>query len=457
MEWQSRSLPQGIIRDEYHRELLCFVIDSTTIIYVMPATLIFGAQWGDEGKGKVIDYLSTSSDYVVRFHGGNNAGHTVINEYGKFALHLIPSGIFNKDSIGCITNGTVLDLAVLLEEVETIQKAGIDLTNKLWISPRCHIIMPYHKLLDNLYEEAKGDQKTGTTGRGIGPVYADKVSYNGIRLGDLLDPTLFSQKLETQLRVKNKIIEALGEKPLDQQAIAEAYTTLGEKITPYVVEPYPFLQDALAKEKHILLEGAQGMFLDNDWGTYPFVTASTIIAGGSNAAAGIPAKHLTTSIGVAKAYATRVGSGPFPTELTDADGEKLRQVGNEFGTTTGRPRRCGWFDAALIRFCAEINGMTSLAITKLDVLDDFSQIQICTGYMLEGKPVAYYDLTTQQLEHVTPVYKTMQGWKIPTKGLTNYNDLPPEAKIYIKELETQTGVPVSFISTGQKREEIIKI
>ncbi|MBP9718858.1 MAG: adenylosuccinate synthase [Candidatus Levybacteria bacterium] len=423
----------------------------------MPATIIIGAQWGDEGKGKIIDYLSQNSDYVVRFHGGNNAGHTVINDYGKFALHLIPSGIFQKKTIGCISNGTVLDLEVLLSEIEMLKNAGIDLTNKLFISPRCHIIMPYHKVLDKVYEEAKGKQKTGTTGRGIGPVYADKVSYNGIRIADLLDDKLFSQKLETQLRVKNKIIIALGEKPLKQEEVETYFAVLKKKIKPFVNEPYPHLQKALKQKKNILLEGAQGVFLDNDWGTYPFVTGSTVLIGGANAGAGIAPKHITNSIGVAKAYATRVGSGPFPTELLDSTGEKLRTEGAEFGTTTGRPRRCGWFDAALIRFAAEINGLTSIAITKLDILDSFSEIKICTGYEINGKRAEYYDGDSQFLEKVKPIYKTMKGWNKPTKGLTKYADLPKEAKIYLKEIEKQTGISISFVSTGQKRHEIIKI
>ncbi len=436
---------------------MCFGIESITITSLMPVIQIIGAQWGDEGKGKIIDYLSHTCDYVVRFHGGNNAGHTVINHYGKFALHLIPSGIFNKKSIGCISNGTVLDLEVLLEEIAMLTKAGIDLTNKLYISPRCHIIMPYHKILDKVYEEAKGKQKTGTTGRGIGPVYADKVSYNGIRLCDVLDSKLFSQKLEVQLRVKNKIIEALGEKKLKQEDIEKTFVLLRRKIKPFVVEPYPHVQKALKQKKEILLEGAQGVFLDNDWGTYPFVTGSTVLSGGSNAGAGIAPKHVDTIIGVAKAYATRVGSGPFPTELLDSTGEKLRTEGAEFGTTTGRPRRCGWFDAEMIRFAAEINGFTSIAITKLDVLDIFSEIKICTGYTLNGKKVSYFDLDTQALEKVTPLFKTVKGWSKPTKGITKFSELPKEAKAYIKELEKQTGIPVSFISTGQKRHEIIKV
>jgi adenylosuccinate synthase len=423
----------------------------------MPVTHIFGSQWGDEGKGKIIDYLSQTSDYVVRYHGGNNAGHTVINDFGKFALHLVPSGIFHKKPTAFITNGTVLDLAVLLEEIAMIKHAGIDVGKKLFISPRCHLIMPYHKLLDNLYEKAKGKHKTGTTGRGIGPVYADKVSYNGIRLADLLDVKVFSQKLEIQLRVKNQIISSLGERRLNQAEIEKEFALLRRKIKPFVKEPFSVLQQGLIEKKHILLEGAQGMFLDNDWGTYPFVTGSNVVSGSANAGAGIAPKHITTIIGVAKAYTTRVGDGPFPTELTDKTGEALRTAGNEFGTTTGRPRRCGWFDAVVIRFAAQINGMTSLAITKLDVLDGFSEIKLCTGYILNGEKVAYADIDTSSLGKVQPIYKTMKGWSQSTKGITDFAKLPKEAKLYIKELEKQTNIPVSYISTGQKRNEIIKI
>lgn len=431
--------------------------DFNTITSLMPATLIIGGQWGDEGKGKIIDYLSSTSDYVIRFHGGNNAGHTVINDFGKFALHLIPSGIFNQKTNAFITNGTVLDLDVLLSEIAMLKKAGIPLDSKLSISPRCHIIMPYHKLLDALYENAKGKQKTGTTGRGIGPVYADKVSYNGIRLGDVLNKKMFSQKLAVQLKVKNPIIKALGEKPLNQEAIEKEYAVFARKIKPFVKEPYPHIQKALHDKKQLLLEGAQGVFLDNDWGTYPFVTASTVLTGGANAGAGIPTKAITKVVGVVKAYITRVGSGPFPTELLDKTGEKLRTEGGEFGTTTGRPRRCGWFDAELIRFAAEINGFTDIALTKLDVLDTFPTLKICIGYELKGKKVQYVDGDATFLQKVKPMYKTMKGWNSPTKGITKFADLPKEAKLYIQELEKETGVKISLISTGQKRKEIIKI
>lgn len=420
----------------------------------MSITLVIGSQWGDEGKGKIIDYLSKKANFVVRFHGGNNAGHTVINSYGKFPMHLIPSGIFSKTK-ACISNGTVLDLEVLVQEIAMLQKAGIDLSEKLFISPRCHIIMPYHKVLDKVYEEAKGKAKTGTTGRGIGPVYADKVSYNGIRLADLQNKKLFSEKLAIQLSVKNKIIKALGEKPLKQEDIEGEYLKLFKKIKTFIREPYPLLQKALEKKQSILFEGAHGVFLDNDWGTYPFVTASTVLTGGINDGAGIPAQKITDVIGVVKAYTTRVGGGPMPTELFDADGEKLRKEGAEFGTTTGRPRRCGWFDAELIRFAAQINGYTGVAITKLDVLDSFETIKICVGYTHKGEKVSYFDGDAQFLSEVQPVYKVLEGWKTSTKGITKFETLPKRAQAYVKMLEKYIGVPVTIISTGHEREEII--
>lgn len=420
-------------------------------------TLVIGSQWGDEGKGKIIDYLSQSSDYVIRFHGGNNAGHTVVNSYGKFGMHLIPSGIFSKKTKAIISNGVVVDLETLLAEIETLKKAGINLKNRLFISPRCHLIMPYHKMLDRLYEEAKGKAKTGTTGRGIGPVHADKVSYNGIRVSDLMDKKSFSERLKIQLFIKNKILTALGEKPLKEKEITDKFFNFREKIKTFVSEPYPILQKAIRAQKQILLEGAHGVFLDNEWGTYPFVSASTVLLGGANAGCGIPPKKINRIIGVVKAYTTRVGEGPFPTELFDKDGELLRKEGNEFGTTTGRPRRCGWFDAELLRFAASINGFTELAITKLDILDTFLKLKICTHYVLNGKRVNYFDGDAQFLSRVRPVYKTVKGWQQSTKGITKYNDLPKEAKVYLKEIEKLVGVKIFYISTGENREEIIKV
>jgi len=422
----------------------------------MAATIVMGSQWGDEGKGKIIDYLASEADIVVRFHGGNNAGHTVINKFGKFPMHLVPSGIFSQKAKAVIANGTILDLEVLAAEIENLKKAGVPLKDKLYISPRCHLIMPYHKLLDRLYEEAKGKYKTGTTGRGIGPTYADKVSYNGIRLADLMDKKVFSQKLEVQLLVKNKVLKALGEKPLVQAEVAKNLYKSFAKIKPYIKETFDFIYDNLDK-KEVLLEGAHGVFLDNDWGTYPFVTASTVLSGGATGGAGIPPQKIKRVVGVVKAYTTRVGAGPFPTELFDKDGDMLVERGNEFGTTTGRRRRCGWFDAELISFAAKINGFTEIAITKLDVLDEFKTLKICTHYELNGKKVKYNDGTAEWLFKVQPVYKTVKGWATSTKGVKNYDELPKEAKAYVKELEKEIGVKVKYISTGQSRYEIITV
>lgn len=423
----------------------------------MAVTVLIGAQWGDEGKGKLIDVFAQKSDFVIRFHGGNNAGHTVINEFGTFPLHLVPSGIFARKAIACISNGTVLDLDVLSTEIAMLEKAGIPLKNKFFISPRCHIIMPYHKILDNVYEVAKGKAKTGTTGRGIGPVYADKVSYNGIRLIDLFNPKQFSEKLKVQLTVKNKIIAALGGRILKQKEVEKELLTHFKKIKQYISEPYPMLQKAIVQKKSLLFEGAQGVFLDNDWGTYPFATASTVLTGGINSGAGITPTQISDVIGVAKAYTTRVGSGPFPTELFDETGEQLRKEGAEFGTTTGRARRCGWFDAELLRFAAQLNGFTSIAITKLDVLDTFKTIKICTGYTYKGKKIGYVDIDAIALEDAKPIYKTVKGWRVPTRGITKFAKLPFLAQKYIHTLEKEIGVPVKFISTGPKREEIIQI
>ena len=421
----------------------------------MAATVVIGSQWGDEGKGKIIDYLSKNAYIVARFHGGNNAGHTVINSMGKFAMHLIPSGIFNPKVKAVIGSGVILDLDVLVSEIKMLEKAGIKLKGRFFISPRCNIIMPYHKIFDRVYEEAKGAKKTGTTGRGIGPTYADKVSYNGIRLFDLMDKKVFKEKLQTQLLIKNKILKVFGEKPLSQKEIEKNLFSLFNKIKPYVKEPFNLLQTSLDKQKLVLIEGAHGVFLDNDWGTYPFVTGSNVVIGSITAGLGIAPKFLTKTVGVSKAYTTRVGSGPFPTELFDKDGETLIEKGNEYGTTTGRKRRCGWFDAELIRFAAKINGITDIAITKLDVLDSFASIKICVQYKLNGKTVRYEDLSSEKLKNVKPVYKTLKGWQQSTNGLKSFAKLPVNAKDYLKELEKQIGVKISFVSTGPQRESII--
>lgn len=423
----------------------------------MATTLIIGAQWGDEGKGKIIDYLSQNSDLVVRFHGGNNAGHTIINEKGKFSLHLLPSGIFNPKTKNLITNGVILDLEVLINEISNIEKAGIKIKGRLFISPRCHLIMPYHKILDALYEEAKGKVKTGTTGRGIGPTYADKASYNGIRLGDLMNPKMFSEKLETQLIVKNKILKALGSSTLKQTDIEKEFSIFRKKIAPYVFETFGLLNEAIDKNKKIVFEGAQGVFLDNDWGTYPYVTASSILSGGLTHYAGVAPQKINSIVGVSKAYTTRVGGGPFPTELNDKTGEKIREIGAEFGATTGRPRRCGWLDLELLRFASKINGFTEIAITKLDILDSFSEIKVATHYEYKGKKVNYENLETSDLDKVKPIYKTLKGWESKTNGITDFKKLPKEAQAYLKFIEKSINTPIKYVSVGSKRNETIKI
>lgn len=423
----------------------------------MATTTIIGAQWGDEGKGKIIDYLAENADLVVRFHGGNNAGHTIINSLGKFSLHLVPSGIFNPKTKNLITNGVILDLEVLIKEIEDIEKTKIKTKGRILISPRCHLIMPYHKLLDSLYEEAKGKVKTGTTGRGIGPTYADKASYNGIRVGDLMDPKMFSEKLKTQLLVKNKILKALGAKPLSQKEIEKNFSIYRKKIAPYVSETLGILNDSIENNKNIVFEGAQGVFLDNDWGTYPYVTASNVLSGGVTHYAGVAPQKLKNIIGVAKAYTTRVGGGPFPTELNDKTGEKIREIGAEFGATTGRARRCGWLDLELLRFASKVNGFTAFAITKLDILDSFSEIKVATHYEYKGKKINYEDVLADELHKIKPIYKTFKGWNSKTYGITSFKKLPKEAQDYLNFIEKEIKTPIKYISTGSKRDETIKV
>ena len=421
----------------------------------MPATIVIGTQWGDEGKGKIVDFLAAKSSYVVRHHGGNNAGHTVINSKGEFVLHLVPSGIFNNNSISVISNGVVLDLEILISELVSLEDAGIKLNGRLFISPRAHIIMPYHKILDEIYEREKGKNGNGTTKRGIGPAYADKVSYNGIRIGDLLNEKLFSEKLKTQLTIKNKILSAFGETPLAQDEIEKEFLTYRKKLSHFVKEPSIMINSAIDSNEEVLFEGAQGVFLDNDWGTYPFVTGSTILTGGLTADAGIPPQKIKNIIGVTKAYTTRVGAGPFPTEQNNKFGETLRKMGNEFGATTGRKRRCGWLDLEMLRFAIKINGINSLAITKLDVLDGFSEIKVATHYTYKDKRVNYEDLGLVDINEIKPFYVALKGWSSPTRGVTKHSELPIHAKKYLLFIEEQLNIPISIISTGGKRSETI--
>ncbi len=420
----------------------------------MSVTVILGTQWGDEGKGKAIDAFAGQYDYVARFNGGNNAGHTIVNEYGTFKIHLVPSGIFYPQVKGLIGGGVAMDPAVLLEEIHTLQQAGLRLEKRLFISPRAHVIMPYHKTLDGLYEQAKGAGATGTTRRGIGPTFADKVSYNGLRWSDFADESLFAQKLGLQLHIKNKIILALGGEPLDFQPIYDAYRSYYAQLRPFIQELFPIVQKGLREGKKFLLEQAMGACLDPDWGTYPFVTASTTLASAATGGLGIPPRRISHIIGVTKAYTTRVGGGPLPTEIQDDPA--AAQALSEVAATTGRLRRGGWFDAEVVRFAAQVNGIDRLFLTKLDVLSQFDQIKICIGYQIEGRRVQYHDLDSYRLGQVTPVYKTLRGWKADIRGVRRYADLPPRARAYVETIEKQVGVKVGWIGTGPEREAVIE-
>ncbi|MEJ2709262.1 MAG: adenylosuccinate synthase [Anaerolineales bacterium] len=427
----------------------------------MSVTAVVGSQWGDEAKGKIVDLLSREARIVARYNGGDNAGHTVVNEYGTFKLRLTPNGFSHPHSACVIGPGVVINLSTLSEEIAYIQKQGIDLSDRLWISPRCHVVMPYHPLLEAIYENAKGASRTGTTRRGMGPVYADKVSYNGIRLYDLEDPDVFAAKLRVQLAVKNRIFEAFEMDKLDFDQVFQEKLEQYRAICPHVREPFGLLQQTLESGELILLEGAQGTLLDTDWGTYPFSTASTTITGGSAAGLGIAPRWISRVIGVAKAYTTRVGAGPMPTELHDQAGQTLREQGKEFGTVTGRPRRCGWFDAALVGFSARLSGFSEIALTKLDVLDSLPKIKLCSGYRQPGQGngdaplLAYWQGDARWLETCQPVYIEMEGWMQPTTAVRKYSDLPANAQAYIRKIEELVGVPVSIVSVGPGRDETV--
>jgi adenylosuccinate synthase len=425
----------------------------------MSVTAVIGSQWGDEAKGKIVDLLSAGAEIVARFNGGDNAGHTVVNPYGTFKLRLIPNGFSNPETICAIGAGVVLNLSTLLDEIDLIQGRGIELMSRLWVSPRCSVIMPYHPLVEGIYEEVKGGGATGTTGRGIGPVYADKVSYNSLRLSDFMDEGLLAEKLRIQLGVKNNLLRSFGMEALEQDAVMQEKRAQYERLRPVIREPFGIVQEALKRDAAVLLEGAQGSLLDNDWGTYPFCTASTTIAGGASAGLGIAPRWITNVIGVAKAYTTRVGAGPMPTELFDATGDAIRKAGAEFGTVTGRPRRCGWLDTELLQFTAQLNGFTGLALTKLDVLDDLPVLRICVGYRQEGDPGLrhYWEGDAYWLGRIEPVYIEMQGWQQSTRGLQSFDRLPKAAQAYVRKVEALVGVPVRYISTGPGREETIEL
>ncbi|MFT3895629.1 MAG: adenylosuccinate synthase [Anaerolineales bacterium] len=420
----------------------------------MTVTAVIGSQWGDEGKGKVVDFLSERVDYVARFNGGNNAGHTVINEYGTFKIHLVPSGIFARNTVGLIGGGVVIDPAVLIEEIELLNKAGVGVDGRFWLSPRSHLIMPYHKILDGLYEEAKGKGATGTTRRGIGPVFADKVSYNGIRWTDFTSDA-FESRLQVQLELKNKIIVALGGEALKFVEVRDTYRNYYAKLKPYIRELFSIVQDGLKANKHFLLEQAMGTFLDTDWGTYPFVTASTTIPSAASAGLGIPPRYITNVVGVTKAYTTRVGGGPLPTEIHDVHSAEYEQFG-EVAATTGRIRRVGWLDLEIVRTAAELSGITELCLTKLDTLSGLENLQVCVGYKLDGNSVRYPDVDAYGLDKVECIYRTVPGWKEDISKARTFEELPVNAQNYVKMIEEASGVPVKWIGVGPQRDATIR-
>ena len=420
----------------------------------MTVTAVIGSQWGDEGKGKVVDYLAEGADYVARFNGGNNAGHTVINEYGTFKIHLVPSGIFARNTVGLIGGGVVIDPAVLIKEIELLNSAGVGVEGRLWISPRSHLIMPYHKILDGLYEEAKGAGATGTTRRGIGPVFADKVSYNGIRWSDFASE-MFESRLKVQLELKNKIIVALGGETLRYEEVRDRYGEYYTRLRPYIRELFSIVQDGLKTNKNFLLEQAMGTFLDTDWGTYPFVTASTTIPSAASAGLGIPPRYITNVVAVTKAYTTRVGAGPLPTEIHDEESEAYGKFG-ETAATTGRTRRVGWLDLELVRTAVALSGVTELYLTKLDVLSGLGELQVCVGYKLKGKDVCYADVDTYGLDEVETVYKTVKGWTEDIGKAGSFGELPVQAQEYVKMIENAAGVPVKWIGVGPERNATIR-
>ena len=423
----------------------------------MPAIVLLGAQWGDEGKGKATDLLGGRVDYVVRYQGGNNAGHTVVIGDEKYALHLLPSGILSPGVIPVIGNGVVVDPAVLLHEMAGLEARGVD-TSRLLISASAHLITPYHVTLDKVSERFLGKSKIGTTGRGIGPTYMDKVGRLGIRVQDLFDPSILRQKVEGALANKNQVlIKVFNRRELEVDAITEELLQYAEPLRAHVADTALVLNDALDAGKIVLLEGGQGTLLDVDHGTYPFVTSSNPTAGGACTGSGIGPTRVTRVIGILKAYTTRVGSGPFPTELLDEWGERLRSVGGEVGVTTGRPRRCGWFDAPIARYATRVNGLTDIFLTKLDVLTGIERIPVCVAYEIEGQRITELPMTQTDFHHAKPVYEEFPGWTEDISGARSVEDLPANAQAYVRYLEELSGAPISAIGVGQDRDATIVV
>jgi adenylosuccinate synthase len=423
----------------------------------MKNVVVIGAQWGDEGKGKVVDIYTEYADYVVRFQGGNNAGHTIVVGEEKLILHLIPSGILHPGKRCIIGNGVVLDPEVFIGEIDNLKNRGkLTRGDCLFLSESLHLIMPYHKRIDIAREAKSGAKKIGTTGRGIGPAYEDKIGRRGIRLMDLIDSDVFARRLKDALEEKNFILEKmLGEKPFVFEEIFDQYRGYAEVLKKYVTDTSLLLHKGIREGKRALFEGAQGTLLDIDYGTYPFVTSSSTCVGGACTGSGVSPRDIHEVIGISKAYVTRVGSGPFPTELHDDDGERLRRLGNEFGSTTGRPRRCGWFDAVVARYAVRINGLTGVAITKLDVLDGFDTIKICTGYEYEGKRLDELPARLEVFDRCRPLYEEMPGWKADLSRVGSFDDLPENARNYLRRVEKLIGCPIVLVSVGARRDQTI--
>ncbi|MFA7288870.1 MAG: adenylosuccinate synthase [Melioribacteraceae bacterium] len=422
----------------------------------MEVTVLVGSQWGDEGKGKIVDILSNRYDIVARYQGGANAGHTVIIGDQQFILHLVPSGILREDVKCVIGNGVVIDPQALLDEIQFLESSGINTKGRLFISHNAHLIMPYHKLLDQINES--GANKIGTTGRGIGPCYIDKYARKGIRIVDLLDRSVLKEKIKLNLEEKNNLLKKVyNHAELNVEEIINEYVEFDKQIDQYITDAPSLLNNAILEGKSVLIEGAQGTMLDVDHGTYPFVTSSNPTSGGACTGTGIPPTKISSVFGIVKAYTTRVGNGPFPTELHGAEGEELRKTGAEFGATTGRPRRCGWFDAFLLNYSRMVNGIERTAITKLDVLGYLDEIKVCVGYEKNGKRLKSYPTDLSQLENVTPVYETLKGWKQDISNARSFNELPSECKDYLSFISQESGIEIKIISVGPKREQTIEL
>jgi adenylosuccinate synthase len=413
---------------------------------------VLGAQWGDEGKGKIVDLLTPRFSFVARYQGGHNAGHTVYVQGRKFVLHLIPSGILHPGVTCIIGNGVVVDPLALFKEVDALHAMGVDTAGRLLVSDRAHLILPYHRELDLLSEARRGERKIGTTSRGIGPAYEDKIARRGLRVCDIKHPETVAERVRENVTARNKLIP---EPHVDWQHVCNDLLALGERLKPLMADASSVLIDAMAAGKHVMFEGAQGTMLDIDHGTFPFVTSSNGTAGGVCTGLGVPPRAVHGVLGVAKAYTTRVGEGPLPTELTGEMGDRLRESGQEYGASTGRPRRCGWFDAVAVRYAARINGLDALALTKLDVLDGLESIEVCTGYRRAGQIVTDFPADLPLLADCEPVYESMPGWDQPTKGVRIFGDLPKAARDYVAKLEEVSGVPAAIISTGSDRDDTI--